>query len=342
MRARYRAKKAALREAEEARLAEVRAKAEARKTSLVANWNIAQFLPDEVEKLFHITVSSFLLKPMEFRKELKEEAAADLALKMTGSQMAPSQAAISAASKGAVSDRESNAMAEERFLHYLVSELQTKRLMTLTRDISHKNMTSEDFPMLPGSHLHMTRPALEFVKMVCHVMALDTVVAEPVAKLKENLLRQLHVRPFSDEADFKNPCLSFVLSDVVCAFCGWSRDVDLCRDQHVKGHREDHDLEWFCPQCESPHGRDGIEHRLVKLVQTASAMYQLQDLVCTRCSKVKSDLMSQYCRCSGTFKPEHTPEMFAKSLLPFRSIAKYYAFDWLAETVEECLTVPSQ
>lgn len=36
------------------------------------------------------------------------------------------------------------------------------------------------FPLLPGSHLRLTNPALEFVKALCKVLSLDVSITEQV------------------------------------------------------------------------------------------------------------------------------------------------------------------
>ena len=36
------------------------------------------------------------------------------------------------------------------------------------------------FPVLPGSHLKLTHPSLEFVKALCKVLSLDTSITEQV------------------------------------------------------------------------------------------------------------------------------------------------------------------
>jgi len=189
----------------------------------------------------------------------------------------------------------------------------------------------------------MTNPALEYVKMVCHVLSLDPIVTSEVARLKANLLRLVGVHEFAPEAQFVNPCLSYVLPDVICSHCGWGRDVDLCRDRFVTGHHLDDNLEWLCAHCNTPYvahthrhtppsfadrvvraspshdgihvcryGRDSIEQRLVGIVQRASVGFQTQDLVCSRCRSVKADLMALYCDCSGQFKTEFSAAAFER------------------------------
>lgn len=44
--------------------------------------------------------------------------------------------------------------------------------------------TNEIFPILPGSHLTLVNPALEFVKLVCKVLSLDSSTRHQVAKLR--------------------------------------------------------------------------------------------------------------------------------------------------------------
>jgi DNA polymerase epsilon subunit 1 len=60
-------------------------------------------------------------------------------------------------------------------------------------------------------------------------------------------VRLLDVREFSAAADFRNPCMSFVLSDVVCSFCNHCQDIDLCRDESVLAHQ------WTCRHCQQPY-----------------------------------------------------------------------------------------
>ncbi len=91
---------------------------------------------------------------------------------------------------------------------------------------------------------------MRFLLQICHVFSLDDDVKPDVEIMKRGLLKLLHVREFSQEAQFKNPSRSLVmpspalgmhqdeltickqvLPDVFCSsmFCSASRDVDLCR-----------------------------------------------------------------------------------------------------------------
>ena len=88
------------------------------------------------------------------------------------------------------------------------------------------------FPDLPGSHVKQTFPALEFVKAVCKVLALDTALGEEVRKLRRNLLKLINVGEFDGVAEWRDPCISFVLAEVICRACNHCRDIDLCKDPH--------------------------------------------------------------------------------------------------------------
>lgn len=49
-------------------------------------------------------------------------------------------------------------------------------------------------------------------------------------KLNRDLLRLVDVGEFSEEAQFQDPCRSYVLPEVICHSCNFCRDLDLCKD----------------------------------------------------------------------------------------------------------------
>lgn len=62
------------------------------------------------------------------------------------------------------------------------------------------------------------------------VLSLDTNITNQVAKLNRDLLRLADVGEFSEEAQFRDPCRSYVLSEVICRSCNFCQDLDLCKD----------------------------------------------------------------------------------------------------------------
>lgn len=62
------------------------------------------------------------------------------------------------------------------------------------------------------------------------VLSLDTNITNQVNKLNRDLLRLVDVGEFSEEAQFRDPCRSYVLPEVICHSCNFCRDLDLCKD----------------------------------------------------------------------------------------------------------------
>jgi DNA polymerase epsilon subunit 1 len=84
-------------------------------------------------------------------------------------------------------------------------------------------------------------------------------------RLKKNLLRLLNVREFAPEAAFVNPCLSYVLPDVMCEFCNYGRDLDLLRDAPASSSGGA--PSFACTSCGHPYNRKQMEATLVEIVQ---------------------------------------------------------------------------
>jgi len=54
-----------------------------------------------------------------------------------------------------------------------------------------------------------------------------------VTKLQRDLLKLIGIGEFSPDALFIDPCLSYVLPEVICNNCNHIRDLDLCRDPYL-------------------------------------------------------------------------------------------------------------
>jgi len=180
------------------------------------------------------------------------------------------------------------------------------------------------FPALPGSHLQMSSPALEFSKMLCHLIGLDPQLAPQLGRLRRNLLKLLGVREFALEAQFVNPCNSFVLPDVVCEFCGHCRDVDTCRD-----------ADWSCECCETPYDKEALEYLLVSTLLRRGRRFHAQDLQCTTCKSVQSSPFAAECeRCSAPFELRLPQHDLGSWLGTFGSLAAHHGMAWLQEALD--------
>lgn len=79
-------------------------------------------------------------------------------------------------------------------------------------------------------------PALALVRAVCAVYCLDAALEDEVSVMRRQLLRLVHTAEFSPASEWRDPCRSFVLRDVVCRRCSDCRDLDLCRDPGLLAH----------------------------------------------------------------------------------------------------------
>ena len=147
-----------------------------------------------------------------------------------------------------------------------------------------------------------------------------------MANLKSSLLKLIRVKDFSAEAEFKDPCLSFVVTEVICAFCNKCRDFDLCRDKDLTEGGA-----WRCPECEHAYDRDAVEQRIVDTLLHQSMAFQLQDLVCAKCRAVKAENVAEHCHCSGRFtETASAPALLERAAAAFR-LAEFHRLEQLRD-----------
>jgi len=127
-------------------------------------------------------------------------------------------------------------------------------------------------------------------------------------QIKNNLLRMIHCKEFSKEAqEGMEPSLVLVVPDVICENCQRCFDLDICRDPLLNASEleeeevEDSD-EWRCQTCGWILSKPAIERRLIDLLNRRLVSYQLQDLKCKNCKMVKNSVVSPYCECTGEFE----------------------------------------
>ncbi|CAL1540665.1 unnamed protein product, partial [Lymnaea stagnalis] len=264
------------------------------------HWNIASFLPEAgaCQSNFNMLVAGYV---MAMYKQIQED-----------SKVTPGDTPVK---------RKSNSQTQVSlfdvttlpsivsFSQGLIQGDLTHHLFSLSQKLKKKFPVSHEgegdlFPRLPGSHLKLSNPALEFVKSICEVLALDSNITIQVKKLKRDLLKLIGVGEFSPQAEFINPCLSFVLPEMICKGCNQIRDLDLCRDESEK-KGGDVASAWVCPQCRSEYDSSEIEQTLVDVLQRKSMAYVLQDLSCYKCRGVKDTNLNLHCKCAGEFKPSY-------------------------------------
>ncbi|KAL6114248.1 pole [Pungitius sinensis] len=306
-----------------------------------SNWNIMQYLPQTAscQKYFLMIVSAYIAAVYHsMKEELRRNAPGATPVKRRGGSQASQQAVGDlSALPGMIS-----------FSQEYVSDELTQNFFTITQKIQKKvtgtrsvNQASEMFPVLPGSHLPLNNPALEFIKYVCQVLSLDSNIVNQVNKLKRDLLRLVDVGEFSGEAQFSDPCSSYILPEVICHQCNFCRDLDLCKDPSVA---QDGSVlpQWFCSNCQAQYETECIEMALVEALQKKLMSYMLQDLVCTKCKGVKEANMPLYCRCAGDFDLTFQIKSFSEQIKVFRNIASHYSMSFLEETIDWVVVMSPQ
>lgn len=281
----------------------------------IGQWQMATFLPPACQQQLLTSIALLVWEPWF---EAAKAAAAN-------GRPAPSPEEVAAATHVFFDDFFSMKVLEQAYdIRRMLGSSGAFEQQALEEGTASQEDKARTFPQLPGSHLALQSPALEFTKMVCHLASLDPLLNNRVLRMRRNVLKMLDVPEFSTDAKFVQPCMTYVLPDVVCAFCGQCRDLDLCRDA-------DEEHKWTCEVCSSPYDEEAIECRLIEIVQQRSLAFQLQDLECKKCRSVKRrDLESRCSRCSGEFALRQ-PSL---ALSTFASIARFYDMPLLAETVE--------
>ena len=151
----------------------------------------------------------------------------DGGFKTSTSSSEQTQAAVSTSSQLPLTDEEVHIAASD-YMRQLVQHQLGTRLLKLVDELSQAYGSGSSAVGGSSHHLPMTRStdsnnhsnaALEFVKAVTHILALDPALTTEVASLKRLLLAQLRVREFSVASEFQDPSLSYVLRDVICSYC---------------------------------------------------------------------------------------------------------------------------
>nr|XP_033811806.1 DNA polymerase epsilon catalytic subunit A [Geotrypetes seraphini] len=301
--------------------------------SLENNWNIVQYLPQAAscQSYFLMIVSAYIVAVYHsMREEMKRNAPGCTPIKRKQTSQISQEAEADAGAMPGMITFSQDYVANELTQSFFTIAQKIQKKVTGTR---HVTEPSEMFPVLPGSYLPLNNPALEFIKYVCKVLSLDTNITNQVNKLKRDLLRLIDTGEFSEDAQFKDPCRSYILSEVICRNCNFCRDLDLCKDPSTL--QDGSALpKWICTNCQAAYDSESIEMALVEVLQKKLMAFTLQDLVCLKCKGVKEANMPIYCSCAGDFDLTISTKVFVEQISVFRNIARHYNMPYLLEMIE--------
>ncbi|KAH7671411.1 DNA polymerase epsilon subunit 1 protein [Dioscorea alata] len=290
---------------------------------IVSSWNIAECLPKMTQDHFVLVVSEFLYIPWKYSRE---QVASRMSAR-DGNTCTPSIT---------ITASETLQACITEYLKEQISNYFTEKLLRIVRDTLHhfkgKNKMETDDQTSHASqqaapHPHKGDAALEFIKHVCAVLALDLNVQHDVLRMRKNLLKLVRVKEFSPEAQFHDPSPTFTLPNVICSYCNDCRDLDLCRDSVLMEH------EWRCavPQCGQPYNREQMENALLQIVRQRERLFHLQDVVCLRCRQIKAAHLAEQCVCGGTFRGKEDSSEFQNKMHVFLNIARRQKFQLLQD-----------
>ncbi|KAG9322756.1 hypothetical protein KVV02_007016 [Mortierella alpina] len=306
-------------------------------------WNIQQYLPVALHDEFQTTVAEFIDQVYKFRHQKQLPKARETLSNGDSTNGDPDR------EPAAVGATKADKKTQEVVLYKkkLVSQQISRRLLKVFPDILARRRDSlKDpqlaflfaFPRQPGSHLQMSNPALELIKSIAAVFGIDTSVEREVRVMRKNLLDLIEVREFSPESMFTNPCESFVLRSVICSYCNYCQDLDFCRDPHLlpKIKKDTGEVvlgAWKCQECKEMYDREAIEESMVTIVERMINQYQMQDLKCLKCRRVKADHLGEWCECSGRFVTVLGRNEYLRKMRVFENIAEFYGLALLKEVV---------
>lgn len=271
-----------------------------------SGWNIVHYLPNEMaQEYFRLIISRFSKDIYKKQIALREKGAAE----------------------------DSEVSFNKLLLDYkklVITKHFPNDLTTFVDELDKESKGPHCFPVLPGSHLQLTNPPLEFIKNIIAVLELDSDIHTEVQKLKRDLLTQINIQEYSHEAQWKNPCASFILPDVFCTECQECRDIDLCILPPIE---EDQSGSWKCDDCDTPYNSSLIEKRLVGIIERKCLRYQLQDLRCSKSGRVSTSLLAKQSRqTSQKLQLDVSREEIVKELRILHNLAVHYELEWLIET----------
>lgn len=293
--------------------------------TVVSGWNLMHFLASEISQEYFRAIIGRFSKDV-YRKQVQIKRKMD----------AKDADAADSTSPASVKDLGSkeNLSADEQLVRYkrkLISKHFSSYLTRAVGEIVSDGGGPEAFPVLPGSHVRLYNPALEFVKNILVVLQLDPDVEREVAILKKSLFSQLGVQEYAAETKWVNPCTNFIVPDVVCSECADSRDVDLCvlpppdEDGAVNSSLS-------CMECGATYDKEIIERRLITVVERKMTRFQLQDLRCSKTGRVAIRSLARQSESSQPLVLDIPRQNITSELRTLHRLAAHYDMPWLRET----------
>ena len=153
------------------------------------------------------------------------------------------------------------------------------------------------------------------------------------------------MREFNSESEYNDPSLSYVLTDVVCAYCNTSRDLDMLRDPSMgstvgggEHSRAGSNSTLQCRSCHNDYDRDALEKRLMEDAEKANAQFVLQDVRCSKTNTVSTRLCATTSLYCAPLVMDISSVSLRDKFVVMLRVAKFHQFEWLEEIVSSLLS----
>ncbi|KAF1956506.1 DUF1744-domain-containing protein [Byssothecium circinans] len=298
-------------------------------------WQFASFLPEKLQPTFNNWVVEFI-EVMQARKR-----------PLPGPDGAIPRATQIPLRPLTIDPNEATQILPKSFTKPLFKQISTHLKQHHQEKANELLAPDWEFPKLPGSHLNLRNPVLQLVKSLMQVLSLDRAITLEVRLLRKELLNLFDIREFSSEASFQNPSASLMLRGIICDECTASRDLDLCRDASLlptslpttaSSTTDPPSLtNWKCTTCHTPFAENAIEERLIADVQKLVLEWQVQDLKCGKCGKLRSNEFMEHCACAGEWVATKSLAEVRRRLGVYGGVAGFFGLGMLGSVVAECV-----
>ena len=296
--------------------------------SMEMRWNIQHFLPPAIQDTFSSVIQYYIVELFKIRQKLNAVARVPLRVLQNGDPDATQRDAAKANELEATQEFIARKLTRKmlRTVEDVKSGYHGSLIPPPKDDEEETPPPREDyaFPVLPGSHLQLNNPPLEFVKFTCAVFALAKEYQVEIGLVKRSLLDLIGVREFASEATFRNPCEPLKLSNVPCRHCDVLRDFDFCRDPELLPSHTEVNPKWLCTNCGGEYDRVAIEFMLIDVTRNLERAFAQQDLRCSKCQQIQSDNVSRWCKCSGSYQFTMNKSDIRRKLRTIANVAKEY------------------
>ncbi|XP_029052112.1 DNA polymerase epsilon catalytic subunit 1 isoform X1 [Osmia bicornis bicornis] len=297
---------------------------------IIMQWNLMECLPKEAscESTFSAIIAGYINAIYQY---IFENEQMNTSIKPNRRSNSQNQSLSGQLGLGSL---ENTANFAKKLISGDLSQQLFQIVQRIHQKIPEKVLTIEEYPNLDldGKESKKINPALELIKSICKVLSLDKEIENEVYTLKKNLLRLIRVGSFSDEVEWKDPCISLVLPELICKACNHTRDIDLCKDNLCI--MENDRYTWNCSLCKTNYDNEEIEFLLVDMINRKNMAYVLQDLQCCKCKEIKRENMNERCSCSGEFKTLIPKDETVKFIKICKSVARKCHMETLMEVVE--------